>query len=537
MSVKGGPDIVTDGLVFNLDAAGAVSDRAYPINGLPVEYLIVAGGGGGGGSPHGAGGGAGGLLHGYTKASLSTGTYTITVGGGGAGKVGKKTAPWPSPGTNYGANGGNSTAFGKTALGGGGGGGYSGGGGNDTVGKNGGSGGGTGRDPSSVGQATQPSSSDGGFGNNGGRGGYSFGSGTGRNQAGGGGGAGARGDLKDSYIETQVSRGGIGRYYGYTFGRSLGDDGWFAGGGGGSFISSTANQNLEATASLGGGGRGAHGNSSASLSNPVDGMANTGGGGGGSERHVSGDGIGGDGGSGVVIIKYKGPQKATGGDSIITRRGYTIHVFTSSGTFTVGGRIADLSTSKIVGTLNNMGSSNYSNGNRGYFSFATNEYISLSQAISGEHRTISMWVYVPQTLFGNSTGGQGPIISEATGRTIWLGNFASATIDEVLQIYDGARFTFSKGPVNAGWRNLTFRWNGSYYDIFIDAIQKTSFIGSTPAGGHCVLFSNNFSEIGARTNNNQYFSGDIASIKVYNISLTDKQILDNYNATKGRFGL
>jgi hypothetical protein len=27
MSVKGGPKIVSDGLVFNLDAAGAVSDK------------------------------------------------------------------------------------------------------------------------------------------------------------------------------------------------------------------------------------------------------------------------------------------------------------------------------------------------------------------------------------------------------------------------------------------------------------------------------------------------------------------------------
>ena len=87
MVVKGGPKIVSDGLVFNLDTAGAVSDRAYPINGLPVEYLIVAGGGGGGGVI-GGGGGAGGLLHGYTRASLSTGSYTVTVGAGGAGGTG-----------------------------------------------------------------------------------------------------------------------------------------------------------------------------------------------------------------------------------------------------------------------------------------------------------------------------------------------------------------------------------------------------------------------------------------------------------------
>jgi hypothetical protein len=50
-------------------------------------------------------------------------------------------------------------------------------------------------------------------------------------------------------------------------------------------------------------------------------------------------------------------------------RGFTIHVFTSSGTFTVGDRVGDLSTSKIVATLENMDSANYESGNKGYFTF------------------------------------------------------------------------------------------------------------------------------------------------------------------------
>jgi hypothetical protein len=42
---------------------------------------------------------------------------------------------------------------------------------------------------------------------------------------------------------------------------------------------------------------------------------------------------GGNGGSGVVIISYLGPQRGTGG-SVTSVGGNTIHTFTSSGTYT-----------------------------------------------------------------------------------------------------------------------------------------------------------------------------------------------------------
>ncbi len=101
----------------------------------PMDYLIV-GGGGGGGSGRGdsgvnaGGGGAGGMIDG--SQTLTTGSYTITVGGGGAARdVNSNTR---------GGNGGNSTAFGFAAIGGGGGASRTPGGG--TGGGNGGSGGG-----------------------------------------------------------------------------------------------------------------------------------------------------------------------------------------------------------------------------------------------------------------------------------------------------------------------------------------------------------------------------------------------------------
>jgi hypothetical protein len=102
-----------------------------------VSYLLVAGGGSGGPSQvdqgGGGGGGAGGLLSGTTTITPGV-IYEFTIGQGGA-------AAQPTS-ANAGNDGGNSTAFGLTAIGGGGGG--NGNNGANSSGRSGGSGGGGG---------------------------------------------------------------------------------------------------------------------------------------------------------------------------------------------------------------------------------------------------------------------------------------------------------------------------------------------------------------------------------------------------------
>ena len=78
-----------------------------------IDVMIVAGGGSGGGR-HGGGGGGGGVVV-KTTHSVTTGTYPIVIGVGGAS---------PSPVSDGGNDGADSTAFGMTAKGGGGGGNY-----------------------------------------------------------------------------------------------------------------------------------------------------------------------------------------------------------------------------------------------------------------------------------------------------------------------------------------------------------------------------------------------------------------------------
>jgi hypothetical protein len=266
--------------------------KAVPSRASSALALIIAGGGA---SPDSlsAGGGAGGFLLATTP--LTTGTYSVFVGDGGR-----------TRNTFSGSNGQTSSIANLVALGGGGGGKFPNAGGANpgSTGSNGGSGGGGGSSQTG-GLRSAGGTGSIGQGNNGGGGGDAYGSG-------GGGGAGNQGS---NGVGALGGRGGDG-----LASSILGITTYYAGGGGGGAFPGSA-----ASGGLGGGGNG-------SGTYGSNGSANTGGGAGG-----SGNGYGGsDGGSGIVIIRYPGPQIATGG-TITSFGGDTIHTFTATGssTFTV----------------------------------------------------------------------------------------------------------------------------------------------------------------------------------------------------------
>lgn len=107
---------------------------------------------------------------------------------------------------------------------------------------------------------------------------------------------------------------------------------WYAAGGAGSF---EANSNTFAYANGGKlperGGRGSNCLSGTVYNYGSAGDANSGFGGGGANHNWYGGGYAG--GSGIVIVRYYGPQRGSGG-TVTSNNGYTIHTFTSSGTFT-----------------------------------------------------------------------------------------------------------------------------------------------------------------------------------------------------------
>lgn len=253
-----------------------------------ADILVVAGGGGGSTGPS-YGAGAGGLL-GWSSQSFSVQNYNVTVGAGGPGGAGTLNGP-----VTQGTQGSNSVIGSyTTAIGGG-------LGACEAVGGNGGSGGGG----FGAGQRTVNQ----GF--NGGTTGSS-------NYNGGGGGAGAVGGNAPS------GNGGIGATVTTLVGGTAGPysfinamaaatgtgqlssgNYYYAGGGGAGSLGSAGIP--RGFGGLGGGGDGGIGVNDYSLNYGYPGTANTGGGGGGGGYYWPGGnyrGQGGNGGSGVVIVRY-----------------------------------------------------------------------------------------------------------------------------------------------------------------------------------------------------------------------------------------
>ena len=305
-----------------------------------VDMLLVGGGGGGGRGKTadikqgGGGGGAGGVIY-LTSQTLQPGTYTISVGDGGA----------------VGAAGGDTTAFDLTA--------YGGGAGANSGGHDGGNG-------ASGGGATASSSlsfyggdaQHSGQGYDGGGAGHIYG-------AGGGGGASASGETVSG---STPGKGGDGVQYSI-----IGTNVWYAGGGAG-FRGNAANLST-INGGKGGGGSCVKYDSANFSAEP-------------GEDGLGGGGCGGAaGGSGVVILSFARPDGGadsddfllSGSDQRLLHYGDTVLVFTNSGTLTVtGSGYADILAVGGGGGGGAIGANNRScaGGGAGGVVFMTNIFVS-----------------------------------------------------------------------------------------------------------------------------------------------------------------
>ena len=302
-----------------------------------VEVLMVAGGGGATGGI-GGGGGGGGVIMMPAVAITPGSTYTIIVGGGGAGTT------YPS---TYGGNGSNTTVFGAQATGGGGTGAH-----DTSDGNAGGSGGGASSNNTRIntggaGQLGMTLGSNSGtmYGNRGGN------LTTTRNSTptlgAGGGGAGGQGIDTDPNFTGTPSPTSSAAGGGGIQSSILGTPYYFGGGGGGGGF----NTALGGNGGIGGGGAGAGdggpGTSGGSAINPGttagpgnspggSGGQNTGGGGGSAGWVYT---TGGSGGSGIVVIRHpSGYSQSTvspGANTVVSSSGgYVTYRFNGSGTIT-----------------------------------------------------------------------------------------------------------------------------------------------------------------------------------------------------------
>lgn len=238
-----------------------------------VDALVVGGGGGGGGDRYGAGGGGAGGLNWNASLGVTTGTsYAAVIGPGGNGTTTTGATGTPSSFNGVTGNGGGGAGRGETTTAGASGGSGGGGGGGTTFG------GGGAATQGNAGAAGSASATDN------------------IQRGGGGGGAGSAGDIGTAGTlgTSRGGNGGDGVNLSGRLGTAFGVSGVVAGGGGGG----KRTGGIASSGGAGGGGAGGLGGA------PVAATANTGGGGGG-RGGTTDNQSGANGGSGVVVLRYR----------------------------------------------------------------------------------------------------------------------------------------------------------------------------------------------------------------------------------------
>jgi hypothetical protein len=466
----------------------STSQRKLPLT--QIQVLVVAGGGSGGST--GAGGGAGGLVYNSAFAVTPGTSYTATVGAGGVAPI------FPSSVT--GSSGGNSIFGSITAIGGGGGRYH----GDASAGGSGGSGGGaaviTAGNPGAGGAGTAGQGYPGGNG-------YLDAGWVGAH--GGGGGAGGPGAAGGN---TQgCGQGGPGLAYDIS-----GTLTYYAGGGGGGEV----NGAVVGKGGIGGGGNGFFDSAG------TPGTPNTGGGGGGGgfgspPPFPSYYTDGGAGGSGVVIVRYAQPVRASGGTITLVGND-VVHTFTSgTGSFIVESPAIQLKNSPA---FNAITTSVTLDGVSQYVDCGNSSVLDVSNTI-----TVIAW-FKPQSI-----SVYGPVVTKlpidfASG---WELAASAGTLRVSLRPGPSANLDLTAGTLALNtWFMGAFTFDGTTGKLYLNGSQTAS---GTPTGPITLNSTQNL-WIGGRVQGN-YFAGDVAQVTVYSRALSAVEILQNFNASRGKYGI
>lgn len=163
----------------------------------------------------------------------------------------------------------------------------------------------------------------------------------------------------------------------------------------------------------------------------------------------------------------------------------------------------------------------------------TDDYIYTTRHLNFAQGTISCWLKPARTgsnFFVNTNFDPGTAYSHQLG--IKSNNKLN------VYIFDGSvkQFEASSSLSLNTWYNLVFFWNdynscGAYVN---GTFQGSIAINQAWKGGS-LFYIGCYS--GTANNANGWFSGSIANLSIYDRLLSASEILNNYNAMKGRFGL
>jgi hypothetical protein len=228
---------------------------------------------------------------------------------------------------------------------------------------------------------------------------------------------------------------------------------------------------------------------------------------------------------------------------------YTASFTPPTAPLSLPGVVTDLTKNRVVGTLTNAPTYNSGNGGSIVFTRASNNYVSVG-ALSGSFASFSVIVWFYATNIANyenvldcnyayngTTGNIGPRLEmNAAGNLGWVYSNITNNNDSHY-----SHPVIDSGMTANSWRcvGISYNSNGNSSVTYLNGLNTgKSRVTNGSATGFIATMNN--LRIGQGFNLDSYtqrgFDGRVSMVQIYNRTLTAAEVLQNYNATKGRFG-
>lgn len=171
----------------------------------------------------------------------------------------------------------------------------------------------------------------------------------------------------------------------------------------------------------------------------------------------------------------------------------------------------------------------------------TNDYAVVNPVSAFNIYCISMW-FKPTTIINSTSVGKSLIhFKSSIGKYIGFGPVTNRVSNEYITIVqepgDKRTAVNDGGSLSAGvWYNIVFNYESSQYKIYINNTLKSTTIGSS-TGNVPLITDPDFIYLNSVEGTSDYLDSSLSMCMIYNRALTAAEMLQNYNATKGRFGL
>jgi hypothetical protein len=233
--------------------------------------------------------------------------------------------------------------------------------------------------------------------------------------------------------------------------------------------------------------------------------------------------------SAVEVLQNYNAQKSKYTDAIV-QQGLVLNL-DAGNSYSYGGAgtiFYDVSPTALSWTINNA---TYNSSDPKYFSYnGSDTWLQSSTSAAYDSQTITMecWCY-PNSLSQNGFLFEKGQVNTQYSMFFENPNFVFRTMGSVSN--QSAYFTASTYLIVSVWNHIVCTYNGSSKIMYVNGIQVQSVAasGALPTG--------QTDQYIGRHSGGYFFNGRIGESRVYNIALSAAQVLQNYNATKSRFGL